>query len=156
MIKKKYVQNLKKKLISLGKSQTEVSLEIFIQIADNIFSFLKFTGEATVDKPIACLDSQLLVEKLSTDGKWYDSPLSPGLHPADSVDSVGFTVLYKFYKKPMATKRGIVFRSAMPEQIKICTVVEKIKQRWNNTSEYVSPQTYINITTEYMNELGGS
>ena len=56
----------------------------------------------------------------------------------------------------MATKRGIVFRSAMPEQIKICTVVEKIKQRWNNTSEYVSPQTYINITTEYMNELGGS
>ena len=151
-----FCPELQKQHISLGKSRTEVSLEIFIQMADNFFSFLKFTGEASVDKPIACLDSQLWVGEPSADGKWYNSPFSPGLEPANSVNGVGFTVLYKFYKKPMATKQGILFRSAMPEQIKICTAVEEIKRRWKNTSEYVSSRTYFEITTDYMDELGGS
>ena len=45
------------------------------------------------------------------------------------------TVMYQFFKKPMANRLTILKRSAVPEQIKVTTMVSEIIRRWKRISE---------------------
>ena len=45
------------------------------------------------------------------------------------------TLLYKFYRKEMASPFQILSRSAVTETIKVSTAVNEILRRWKTTSE---------------------
>ena len=67
----------------------------------------------------------------------------------------GNTLMYKFFKKPMASELGILGRSACPEGIKVSTAVAEILRRWKNSSPYLSREESEMITIKYMDELTG-
>ena len=59
------VQNLKNIIFLYVKAKQRFHWKSLFKLLTILFLFLKFTGDASVDKPIACLDSQLWVGKPS-------------------------------------------------------------------------------------------
>ena len=135
-----------------GISRSKLTLDIFKQIADSIFQFLRFTGEVSEDgNPIACLDSQIWGGRQDSNGRWYEEKDAPGLD--SEIGRGGVSVMYKFYKKPMASKFTILSRSAVPEQSKVSTAVSEYRRRWKNTSPWCSSEIFEGITKEYSDNL---
>ena len=64
-------------------------------------------------------------------------------------------LLYKFYKKPMASRIGILRRSCMMEGTKVSTVCAELKRRWKNTSEWCSREDFEKVTKLYLDDLEG-
>ena len=109
--------------------RTELTLDIMKQIANSLCEFLEFTGEASCGgQPIPCLDSQLWVGQPEKDGPWYDEEGAPGDH-GDKSKVEYHTVLYKFYKKPMAARLTTLARSAAPESSKVATATAEVLRR---------------------------
>ena len=132
--------------------RSKLTLDIMRQVANSICGFLKFTGEASMQgKPIACLDSQLWVGEPSQDGLWYDGQGAPGT--IDNGQVKYNTVLYKFFKKPMAAKLTTLSRSAAPESSKVSTATAEVLRRWKNTSVNLTKQTFEEITLDYSDDL---
>ena len=63
------------------------------------------------------------------------------------------TVLYEFYKKPVAAKLTILQRSAMPERMKISTMTAEVLRRLKCTSLGVGRAKQERILKEFMNDL---
>ena len=61
--------------------------------------------------------------------------------------------MYKFFKKPVASKIGILARSAVPENNKVQTAVNEFRRRWKTTSTLVNKSVIEEITSEYSREL---
>ena len=137
-----------------GISRSKLTLDIYKQMANSIHSFLKFTGEVSdSSEPIPCLDTQCWVGKASEKiQKWYDGQDAPETQRSEEG---GHTILYKFYKKPMASKMGMLGRSAQPEQMKVTTAVEELLRRWRNTSMFIAAEEVEEITKSYMDDLTG-
>ena len=83
--------------------------------------------------------------------KWYDQEDAPG---SENMTS-GNTVLYKFYKKPVSSKLGILGRSACPEKQKVSTATAEYLRRWKNTSTLAEKEEIETITIDYSDELAG-
>ena len=62
-------------------------------------------------------------------------------------------VIYKFYKKPMASCLGILKTSALSEQIKSSTATQEFIRRLKNTSEHVEQPEINNTLEEYISQL---
>ena len=124
-------------------------------MADTIYRFLEFTGKVSnKGEAIPGLDTQVWVGKPTCEGRWYNDDRSPGRTVEEHQRKT--TVLYRFYKKPMASKLGILGRSAVPEGTKVSTAVSEVRRRWKNTSWMTSKKTVEDITLEYMDELAGN
>merc|ERR1711954_206549 len=55
----------------------------------------------------------------------------------------------------MATRIGILSRSALMEDTKVSTVSAEFTRRWKNTSVYCSQEDFEGVTKEYLNDLEG-
>ena len=87
---------------------------------------------------------------------WTEEQLvAPGERGEEGESRNFVGVQYKFYKKPMATKIGILARSAMMDNTKITTASAELTRRWKNTSEFCEKQVFERITKEYMDDLKG-
>ena len=63
------------------------------------------------------------------------------------------TVMYDFYKKPMARKITILERSAMPNRSKVVTFTAVIIRRLKCTKTAVSKESFETILIEYMDNI---
>ena len=61
--------------------------------------------------------------------------------------------MYKFLKKPMASRLNNRYRDALPEGTKITTGVQEVLRRLRNTSRDLPPENAENIIRDYMQEL---
>ena len=117
--------------------------------------FVKFTGECSIgDKPIPVLDCQMWsgTPASQEERQWYTGSQTLDIKPEHDQSA---TVLYKFYKKPMASQHSMLQRSAITEKCKVSTAVQEYKRRWKNTSQYLPRQVYEEITQAYSDELQG-
>ena len=60
---------------------------------------------------------------------------------------------YKFYKKPMASKLGILQTSALSEQVKSNTITQEVIRRLSHTSRVETLETRISILDDYTNDM---
>merc|ERR1712081_161831 len=91
-----------------------------------------------------------LFEKFVQGNKWYSGENSPqGELPPNNIN----VPLYKFFKKPVASKIGILARSAVPENNKVQTAVNEFRRRWKTTSTLVNKSVIEEITSEYSRQL---
>ena len=145
--------------IKSGMTRQRISMEILRSIANsmNDLGFLKFTGEyGEIGQPKPCLDTEIWIGKQSQNIQWYESEHA-GTPGEDTNQKAGkWTVLYRFYKKPMAAKIGILQRSAIPEQTKVATAVAEIKRRLKNTSTLLEKEEFEKVIMSYMDELTAS
>ena len=95
------------------------------------------------------LDAQAWFGPTPAENKWFDEEGAPGM---DEIPA-GNTVMYKFFKKPMASELGILGRSACPEGTKVSTAVAEVLRRWKNSSPYLPREESEKITKKYMDEL---
>ena len=108
-------------------SEEDVTFKIIQSMANQILDFLEFTGEYCKDgNKIACLDTQFWIGTPEEERRWFperktDREIPGGEDPAARKP----TVLYQFFKKPMANRLTILKRSAVPEQIKVTTMVSE-------------------------------
>ena len=65
-------------------------------------------------------------------------------------------MLYKFYRREMASPFQILSRSAVTETIKVSTAVNEILRRWKTTSESCRQEIFKEITLDYMDMLAGN
>ena len=63
------------------------------------------------------------------------------------------TLVYAFYKKPMAAKLSILERSAMPSQMKVVTMSAEVPRRLKATSLGVSREETEGILIRFMDDL---
>ena len=135
-------------------NRSKLTLDILKQIANSVCDFLEFTGEASIgDQPIPCLDSQLWVGQPTKNGPWYTGDEAPGDNGDMGTSKVEYTVLYKFYKKPMAAILTTLARSAAPESSKVSTATAEVIRRWKNTSTLLSKEEFERITLDYSDDL---
>ena len=144
-----YSKEVEDKHLHSKMDRSVLTLDILRQLANSVSSFLKFTGEASINgRPIPCLDAQIWVGPPSADGKWYQETEEdeevPGKLMEDQVEYN--TVLYKFYKKPMAAKLTTLARSAAPERSKVATAVAEVLRRWKNTSTLISRREFEEVS----------
>merc|ERR1711954_282860 len=76
---------------------------------------------------------------------------SPGQQWNHSLEKE--TVMYEFYKKPVAAKLSILQRSAMPERMKVSTMTAEILRRLKYTSLGVGRDQQERILKDFMNDL---
>ena len=103
-------------------SRESVTLKALIEIANNVTPYLKFTGEASEGgKAIPVLDTQIWYGEKCPSGFWYNrakhtSGKTPGMERELKGRRIKGRaqrqVCYMFYKKPMASRLGILGRSA--------------------------------------------
>ena len=62
-------------------------------------------------------------------------------------------ICYEFYKKSMASRIGILQRSAVTENMKVATASAEFKRRWRNSSEHLSKEIMTKITQSYAEDL---
>ena len=114
-----------RKHVDSGMDRSTLTMDILRQIANTITPCLKFTGEASVaGKPIPLLDTEVWVGY--PNGSWYSKEGAPG---QQEMPKEGATILHRFYRKPMATKLGMLRRSALTESQKVSTAVSEVHQR---------------------------
>ena len=90
--------------------------------------------------------------------RWFGEQLSPEEENQDVTgqdQSQGATILYRFYKKPMASRCQMLQRSAITEKAKVSTAVSEYRRRWKNTSRLLPATEYERITADYSDELAG-
>merc|ERR1711954_579420 len=63
------------------------------------------------------------------------------------------TILFRFYKKPMATPYTILRRSAIPENTKVATMSAEISRRLKRTSTLLSKEDNKVIIREFVDSL---
>ena len=57
-----------------GRDNEEVTLQVYLDAANEIIDCLKFTGEVSRDgRPIPCLDVQLWAGHQEAEGEWFSS-----------------------------------------------------------------------------------
>ena len=76
---------------------------------------------------------------------------SPGQQWNHSLEKE--TVMYEFYKKPVAAKLSILQRSAMPERMKVSTMTAEVLRRLKCTSLGVGRDQQERILKDFMNDL---
>merc|ERR1712112_324577 len=130
-----HCRNVKMKHVTSGMSRDRLTLEVLKDIAGSVHDFLEFTGECVENNiPIACLDTQLWMGKIEGN-KWHSGENSPqGELPPNNIN----VPLYKFFKKPVASKIGTLARSAVPKNNKVQTAVNEFRRRWKTTSTLVN------------------
>ena len=112
------------------------------------------------------MDTMIWYGESKESGKWYESEKgqekgrqTPGrdkpLAGRRIKDRKVKTINYVFYKKPMATRLGILQRSACNENIKVSTACAEFIRRWKNCSETTPKETIKKISTEYADDLIG-
>ena len=135
----------------------DITLDILQQIANQIFPFLKFTGETSYGElSIPVLDTELWFGEKRFSGPIFQTGegyCAPGRTQEPGEHVMG--LLYKFYKKPMASRIGILRRSCMMEGTKVSTVCAELKRRWKNTSEWCSREDFEKVTKLYLDDLEG-
>merc|ERR1711954_146269 len=97
--------------------------------------------------------------KETREGKFFktgEGYTAPGMDQDKASETNGFQVMYKFYKKPMASPFGIMKRSAMMEGTKVSTASSEFRRRWKNTSVGCSQDEFEMITKGYVECLYGS
>ena len=136
-----------------GKTRDNITMGIITEVANETLEFLEFTGEHSQgsQNPVPVLDAQAWFGKTPEENKWYDDPGSPG----EETITPGHTIMYKFYKKPMASELSILGRSACPEGTKVSTAVAEVLRRWKNSSPLLPREESEMITIKYMDELCG-
>ena len=65
------------------------------------------------------------------------------------------TVWYASYKKPVASRLGIINKSAVPEKTKVTTATDEILMRLKNTHTRLGREEVEEILVEYMDDLSG-
>ena len=135
---------------SSGRTCEESTLQILESMANSIFPYLKFTGEAsTTKRAIPVLDCLMRIGKLEKGGEIFKE--EEGHKPPGEVeDGMGSEegVIYSFYRKPMASPFGIMSRSAMNQNVKVSTESSELRRRWKNTSCHVSKKEFESITKD--------
>ena len=142
-------------------TRERLTLDIFRQAADSIHDFLKFTGEVSEKRQsIPVLDTQMWVGMAGEKSQnWLTgSELNQNVpeEREEGADQRPYaTVWYKFYKKPVASRLGILNRSAVPEKTKVTTATDEILRRWRNTCANLDREVFEEITREFMDDLNG-
>ena len=139
----------------LGKIPEDITLDIYLNAANEVMECLEFTGEVSKNgNPIPCLDTQLWAAKAGNDGPWYNiksqTEKAPGKETEGSQSPV---IMYKFYRKPMRSKLTILKRSAQPENMKVATMSLEITRRMKTSSEYLPKSVFEDILVTFMDEL---
>ena len=140
-----------------GKTCEDITLEVLLGAANEVMDFLKFTGESSngENQKVPCLDTQLWAGRPTNDGKWFQGKHEKGQKTPgkDCTQVEGDVILYSFYQQPMKNRLGILRRSAMPEAMKVSTMVNEVKRRLKTTSELVSKQIFECVVQEFMDDL---
>ena len=106
-------------------------LRALTEAANSVIDFIKFTGEESEgERAVPVLDTQMWFGRVARENKWYEEEDSPRMENSPE----GYTVMYKFFKKPVASKLGILGRSACPEKMKVTTATAEYLRRWKNTT----------------------
>ena len=120
------------------KDSEILTMEIFSLLASSILKYLQFTWDspnnnATGTMPV--LDTQMWVGLEARE--WGLPEGMPGLDKLKlptKIDSLKRIILYKFYRKPVATKTPMNARSAQPQQMKMQTATNELLERFKTTS----------------------
>ena len=81
------------------------------------------------------------------------SILEPGTTLPELTGHLSNIIMYKFYRKPMATRTPLHHRSAVPEKDKVQTAVNEIIRRFKNTSRSLEVTHIEEVISEYCNDL---
>ena len=146
---------MKKQDEDQGRSRSEVTFKVLKDAANSIMPFLKFTGEwLEGERGIAVLDTWIWFGPKSCDGEWFSDNKKETKIPGREPER-GMAVLYRFYSKPMASKLGILKRSAVSEGTKVSTACSEILRRLKTTSTLISKKIFEEVTSKYMDNLIG-
>ena len=113
-----------------GRTRSEVTLEILLQIANEVMPYLKFTGETAIGrKGIPVLDTTIWYGEKRGTGRWYACQQEGRRTPGEERSDKGREIIgrrqkcihYRFYKKPMSSQLGTLRRSAVTENSKVAT-----------------------------------
>ena len=147
-----------------GKTRSEVTMNLLLQVANGLTPYLKFTGEAARGKKgIPVLDTTVWYGEVEETGKWYDCQMEERTAPGKEKSDKGRRIIgrkqkcvhYKFYKKPMSSQLGTLRRSAVTENSKVATASSEFLRRWKNCSVWTDRKTIIDITKDYADSLRG-
>ena len=140
-------------------------MDTLIGIANSITPYLKFTGETSEGgKPIPVLDTMIWYGEPNPTGYWYEGAKKPsGEAPGMEAKLKGKriigraqkVIMYQFYRKPMATRLGILRRSALAENVKVATACAEFRRRWRNSSPETPKEIMTEISKTYADELNG-
>ena len=102
------------------------------------------------------LDTRMWYGNKEEDGPWFSGATkrAPGEGPDPETGSKR-CIRYGFYKKPMASKLGILKRSAIQEGTKVSTAVAEILKRWKLTSLHAPRREVEEVMKEYADCLTG-
>ena len=135
-------------------SRSQVTLEVMQAIANSFFRNIQFTGEVSTNKePIPVLDTQMWVGVPAPNDQRLPEHKEEEGEAKQSHQS--HTVIYSFYKKPMASKFGMLSRSALPESTKVATASAEFKRRLKNSSMLLEKEKIEETLIEYSDELKG-
>ena len=98
------------------------------------------------------LDTQLWIgiEARESTTPSYMEPNAPKITQQDTLKKV---ILYKFFKKPMASRTNNLFRGGIALGSKIATGTQEIIRQLKNTSREIEHEQITTILMDYMQKL---
>ena len=140
-----------------GRTMEDVTFKVQNEMANSILSFLEFTGEYAMEgRPIPCLDTEVWVGEPTNDGPWYEmEDRAKELIPGRPTTAPVRQVIYRFYKKPMASRLTMLARSALQNNSKVATASAEITRCLKRTSTALGMRENEVVLMRYMDELAG-
>ena len=131
------------------------TLEEISKVSSSIFQCLNFTWDTPSknnSKMMPVLDVQLWVGTESREAS-INQNMAPNPSKKLRMGSLKDVILFKFYKKPMASKTNNRYKGGIAEGSKIATGVQETLRRLKNTSRDLPDHVCEEILLEYMQEL---
>ena len=137
------------------KTREELTMSLFCELATDVEKCLDFTWdspERNTNGMLPVLDTQMWVGK---EQRTIGVPIefTGGEEKGCKVGELKNIILYTFYRKPMATDRPILRKSAMPEGIVRSTVCNEFIRRFKNVSRDLPTNHIEQVTETYCQDL---